>query len=156
MIFKSQLFESNGRGKTSVTYRPSSYSSTTYTVNLSDFVLCTSGWASGFYGGMYTAAAGATEDYEGRVGASAGSNSKSITGYQMPRHTHWFAHHRGDNANDRDHFGPEPNNGDSPNGLQSAGQGGNWHTGYSGRGDAIDFRPRTFMVFKIMYMPQSY
>lgn len=154
--FKSQLFESNGRGKTSVTYRPSSYSSTTYTVNLSDFVLCTSGWASGFYGGMYTAAAGATEDYEGRVGASAGSNSKSITGYQMPRHTHWFAHHRGDNSNDRDHFGPEPNNGDSPNGLQSAGQGGNWHTGYSGRGDAIDFRPRTFMVFKIMYMPQSY
>lgn len=154
--FKSQLFESNGRGKTSVTYRPSSYSSTTYTVNLSDFVLCTSGWASGFYGGMYTAAAGATENYEGRVGASAGSNSKSITGYQMPRHTHWFAHHRGDNANDRDHFGPEPNNGDSPNGIQSAGQGGNWHTGYSGRGDAIDFRPRTFMVFKIMYMPQSY
>ena len=154
--FKSQLFESNGRGKTSVTYRPSSYSSTTYTVNLSDFVLCTSGWASGFYGGMYTAAAGATGDYEGRVGASAGSNSKSITGYQMPRHTHWFAHHRGDNANDRDHFGPEPNNGDSPNGIQSAGQGGNWHTGYSGRGDAIDFRPRTFMVFKIMYMPQSY
>lgn len=154
--FKSQLFESNGRGKTSVTYRPSSYSSTTYTVNLSDFVLCTSGWASGFYGGMYTAAAGATEGYEGRVGASAGSNSKSITGYQMPRHTHWFAHHRGDNANDRDHFGPEPNNGDSPNGIQSAGQGGNWHTGYSGRGDAIDFRPRTFMVFKIMYMPQSY
>lgn len=154
--FKSQLFESNGRGKTSVTYRPSSYSSTTYTVNLSDFVLCTSGWASGFYGGMYTAAAGATENYEGRVGASAGSNSKSITGYQMPRHTHWFARHRGDNANDRDHFGPEPNNGDSPNGLQSAGQGGNWHTGYSGRGDAIDFRPRTFMVFKIMYMPQSY
>lgn len=154
--FKSQLFESNGRGKTSVTYRPSSYSLTTYTVNLSDFVLCTSGWASGFYGGMYTAAAGATEDYEGRVGASAGSNSKSITGYQMPRHTHWFAHHRGDNANDRDHFGPEPNNGDSPNGLQSAGRGGNWHTGYSGRGDAIDFRPRTFMVFKIMYMPQSY
>lgn len=154
--FKSQLFESNGRGKTSVTYRPSSYSSTTYTVNLSNFVLCTSGWASGFYGGMYTAAAGATENYEGRVGASAGSNSKSITGYQMPRHTHWFARHRGDNANDRDHFGPEPNNGDSPNGLQSAGQGGNWHTGYSGRGDAIDFRPRTFMVFKIMYMPQSY
>lgn len=154
--FKSQLFESNGRGKTSVTYRPSSYSSTTYTVNLSDFVLCTSGWASGFYGGMYTAAAGATEGYEGRVGASAGSNSKSITGYQMPRHTHWFARHRGDNANDRDHFGPEPNNGDSPNGIQSAGQGGNWHTGYSGRGDAIDFRPRTFMVFKIMYMPQSY
>lgn len=154
--FKSQLFESNGRGKASVTYRPSSYSSTTYTVNLSDFVLCTSGWASGFYGGMYTAAAGATENYEGRVGASAGSNSKSITGYQMPRHTHWFARHRGDNANDRDHFGPEPNNGDSPNGLQSAGQGGNWHTGYSGRGDAIDFRPRTFMVFKIMYMPQSY
>lgn len=155
-IFKSQLFESNGRGKTSVTYRPSSYSSTTYTVNLSDFVLCTSGWASGFYGGMYTAAAGATEDYEGRVGVSAGSNSKSITGYQMPRHTHWFAYHRGDNANDRDHFGPEPNNGDSPNGIQSAGQGGNWHTGYSGRGDAIDFRPRTFMVFKIMYIPQSY
>lgn len=155
-VFKNQLFESNGRGKTSVTYRPSSYVSTTYTVNLSDFVLCTSGWASGFYGGMYTAAAGATEDYEGRVGASAGSNSKSITGYQMPRHTHWFAHHRGDNANDRDHFGPEPNNGDSPNGLQSAGQGGNWHTGYSGRGDAIDFRPRTFMVFKIMYMPQSW
>lgn len=155
-VFKNQLFESNGRGKTSVTYRPSSYVSTTYTVNLSDFVLCTSGWASRFYGGMYTAAAGATEDYEGRVGASAGSNSKSITGYQMPRHTHWFAHHRGDNANDRDHFGPEPNNGDSPNGLQSAGQGGNWHTGYSGRGDAIDFRPRTFMVFKIMYMPQSW
>lgn len=154
--FKNQLFESNGRGKTSVTYRPSSYSSTTYIVNLSDFVLCTSGWASGFYGGMYTAAAGATENYEGRVGASAGSNSKSITGYQMPRHTHWFARHRGDNANDRDHFGPEPKNGDSPNGLQSAGQGGNWHTGYSGRGDAIDFRPRTFMVFKIMYMPQSY
>lgn len=154
--FKSQLFESNGRGKTSVTYRPSSHSSTTYTVNLSDFVLCTSGWASGFYGGMYTAAAGATEDYDGRVGVSVGSNSKSITGYQMPRHTHWFAHHRGDNANDRDHFGPEPNNGDSPNGTQSAGQGGNWHTGYSGRGDAIDFRPRTFMVFKIMYMPQSY
>lgn len=155
-IFKSQLFESNGRGKTNVTYRPSSYTTTTYTVNLSDFVLCTSSWASGFYGGMYTAAAGATEDYDGRVGVSVGSNSKSITGYQMPRHTHWFAHHRGDNANDRDHFGPEPNNGDSPNGLQSAGQGGNWHTGYSGRGDAIDFRPRTFMVFKIMYMPQSY
>lgn len=155
-VFKNQLFESNGRGKTSVTYRPSSYVSTTYTVNLSDFVLCTSGWASEFYGGMYTAAAGATEDYEGRVGASAGSNSKSITGYQMPRHTHWFAYHRGDNANDRDYFGPEPNNGDSPDGLQSAGQGGNWHTGYSGRGDAIDFRPRTFMVFKIMYMPQSW
>lgn len=155
-IFKGQLFESNGRGKTSVTYRPSSYVSTQYTVNLSDFVLCTSSWASGFYGGMYTAAAGATEDYDGRVGVSVGSNSKSITGYQMPRHTHWFAHHRGDNANDRDHFGPEPNNGDSPNGLQSAGQGGNWHTGYSGRGDAIDFRPRTFMVFKIMYMPQSW
>lgn len=155
-VFKSQLFESNGRGKTSVTYRPSSYVSTPYTVNLSDFVLCTSGWASGFYGGMYTASAGATENYEGRVGVSAGSNSKSITGYQMPRHTHWFAHHRGDNANDRDHFGPEPNNGDSPDGLQSAGRGGNWHTGYSGRGDAIDFRPRTFMVFKIMYMPQSW
>lgn len=155
-IFKGQLFESNGRGKTSVTYRPSSYVSTQYTVNLSDFVLCTSGWASGFYGGMYTASAGATEDYDGRVGVSVGSNSKSITGYQMPRHTHWFAHHRGDNANDRDHFGPEPNNGDSPNGIQSAGRGGNWHTGYSGRGDAIDFRPRTFMVFKIMYMPQSW
>lgn len=153
--FKSQLFESDGRGKTSVTYRPSSNSTTTYTVDLSDFVLCV-GWVSGFYSGMYTAAAGATEDYDGRVGASVGSNSKSITGYQMPRHTHWFANHRGDDANDRDHFGPESNNGDSPDGIQSAGKGGNWHTGYSGRGDAIDFRPRTFMVFKIMYMPKSY
>jgi hypothetical protein len=155
-VIRDQLFNSDGRGKTSVNYRPSSKVSTSYTVNLSDFVLCTSGWTFGFYGGMYTAAAGATEDYEGRVGTSVGSNSKSITGYQMPRHTHWFAHHRGDNANDRDHFGPEPNNGDSPNGIQSAGQGGNWHTGYSGRGDAIDFRPRTFLVFKIMYMPQSW
>lgn len=155
-VIRDQLFNSDGRGKTSVNYRPSSKVSTSYTVNLSDFVLCTSGWTSGFYGGMYTAAAGATEDYEGRVGTSVGSNSKSITGYQMPRHTHWFAHHRGDNANDRDHFGPEPNNGDSPNGIQSAGQGGNWHTGYSGRGDAIDFRPRTLLVFKIMYMPQSW
>lgn len=153
--FKSQLFESDGRGKTSVTYRPSSNSTTTYTVDLSDFVLCV-GWVSGFYSGMYTAAAGATEDCDGRVGASVGSNSKSITGYQMPRHTHWFANHRGDDANDRDHFGPESNNGDSPDGIQSAGKGGNWHTGYSGRGDAIDFRPRTFMVFKIMYMPKSY
>ena len=155
-VIRDQLFNSDGRGKTSVNYRPSSKVSISYTVNLSDFVLCTSGWTSGFYGGMYTAAAGATEDYEGRVGTSVGSNSKSITGYQMPRHTHWFAHHRGDNANDRDHFGPEPNNGDSPNGIQSAGQGGNWHTGYSGRGDAIDFRPRTFLVFKIMYMPRSW
>lgn len=155
-VIRDQLFNSDGRGKTSVNYRPSSKVSTSYTVNLSDFVLCTSGWTSGFYGGMYTAAAGATEDYEGRVGTSVGSNSKSITGYQMPRHTHWFAHHRGDNSNDRDHFGPEPNNGDSPNGIQSAGQGGNWHTGYSGRGDAIDFRPRTFLVFKIMYMPRSW
>lgn len=150
--FKNQLFGSDGRGKSSVTYYPT-YSSTTYTVDLSDFILCYGNMA-GYANGAYMAGAGEVE--ANRVGYSAGANSKTITGYQMPRHTHWFAYHRGDNANDRDHFGPNANNGDSPNGITAAGQGGNWHSGYSGRGDAIDFRPKTVFVFKMIYAPKTW
>lgn len=150
--FKNQLFNSDGRGKPSVTYYPT-YSSTTYTVDLSDFILCYGNMA-GYANGAYMAGAGEVE--ANRVGYSAGANSKTISGYQMPRHTHWFAYHRGDNANDRDHFGPNSAQGDSPNGITAAGQGGNWHSGYSGRGDAIDFRPRTVFVFKMIYAPKTW
>lgn len=149
--FKNQLFNSDGRGKSSVTYY-ATYSNY-YTVDLSDFVLCYGNMA-GYANGAYMAGAGETE--ANRVGYSAGANSKTITGYQMPRHTHWFAYHRGDNANDRDHFGPNAAQGDSPNGITAAGQGGNWHSGYSGRGDAIDFRPRTVFVFKMIYAPKTW
>lgn len=149
--FKNQLFNSDGRGKPSVTYY-ATYSNY-YTVDLSDFILCYGNMA-GYANGAYMAGAGETE--ANRVGYSAGANSKTITGYQMPRHTHWFAYHRGDNANDRDHFGPNAAQGDSPNGITAAGQGGNWHSGYSGRGDAIDFRPRTVFVFKMIYAPKTW
>lgn len=149
--FKNQLFDSSGRGKSSVTYY-ATYSNQ-YTVDLSDFVLC-SGNMSGYSNGAYMAGAGELET--NRVGQSAGANSKTISGLEMPKHAHWFGHYRSDNANDRDVFGPDGNQNWSTNGTSSAGQGGNWRTGYSGSGQSKDWRPRTVFVFKMIYAPKSW
>ena len=151
--FKNQLFDSNGRGKSSVTYQPSYASSTTYTVDLSDFMLAYNA-ISTYSNGMYTAGAGELES--NRVGQSVGANSKTISGLEMPKHAHWFGHYRSDNASDRDVFGPDGGQNHSTNGTTSAGQGGNWRTGYSGSGSAKDWRPKTILVFKMVYMPQSW
>lgn len=151
--FKNQLFNSNGRGKSSVTYQPSYASSTTYTVDLSDFILAYNA-ISAYSNGMYTAGAGELES--NRVGQSVGANSKTISGLEMPKHAHWFGHYRADNANDRDVFGPDGGQNHSTNGTTSAGQGGNWRTGYSGNGQSKDWRPKTLLVFKMVYMPQSW
>lgn len=150
--FRNQLFNSNGRGKSSVTYKATS-GSMSYTVDLSDFILAYSG-ISAYNNGMYTAGGGETESC--RIGSAAGSNSKSISGLQMPKHAHWFSHGRSDNANDRDVFLPNAAEAWSRDGNTSAGQGGNWRTGYSGSGQAIDFKPRTIYVFKMIYAPQSW
>ena len=150
--FRNQLFDSSGRGKSSVSYKATS-SSMTYTVNLSDFVLAYNG--IGAYGnGMYTAGGGEIES--NRIGSTAGANSKTITGYEMPKHAHWFGRCRSDNANDRDVFGPDGGQNHSTNGTTSAGQGGNWRTGYSGNGQSKDWRPKTIFVFKMVYAPQSW
>ena len=149
--FKNQLFDSSGRGKSSVTYY-ATYSDQ-YTVDLSDFVLC-SGNMSGYSNGAYMAGAGELET--NRVGQSAGANSKTISGLEMPKHAHWFGHYRSDNASDRDVFGPDGNQNWSANGTNSAGQGGNWRTGYSGSGHSKDWRPRTVFVFKMIYAPKSW
>lgn len=149
--FKNQLFESNGRGKSNVTYY-ATYSNQ-YTVDLSDFVLC-SGNMSGYSNGAYMAGAGEIEG--NRVGSTAGANSKTISGLEMPKHAHWFGHYRSDNASDRDVFGPDGGQNHSTNGTTSAGQGGNWRTGYSGSGSAKDWRPKTIFVFKMIYAPQSW
>lgn len=151
--FKNQLFDSSGRGKSSVTYQPTYASSKTYTVNLSDFILAYNG-ISAYSNGMYTAGGGEIES--NRIGSTAGANSKSISGLEMPKHAHWFGHHRSDNANDRDVFGPDGNQNWSTNGTNTAGQGGNWRTGYSGSGSAKDWRPKTIFVFKMIYAPQSW
>ena len=151
--FKNQLFNSNGRGKSSVTYQPSHASSTTYTVDLSDFILAYDA-ISAYSNGMYTAGAGELES--NRVGRSVGANSKTISGLEMPKHAHWFGHYRSDNANDRDVFGPDGGQNHSTNGTTSAGQGGNWRTGYSGNGQSKDWRPKTLLVFKMVYVPQSW
>lgn len=151
--FKNQLFESNGRGKSSVTYQPSYASSTTYTVDLSDFILAYNA-ISTYSNGMYTAGAGELES--NRVGQSVGANSKTISGLEMPRHAHWFGRYRSDNANDRDVFGPDGGQNHSTDGTTSAGRGGNWRTGYSGNGQSKDWRPKTLLVFKMVYMPQSW
>lgn len=150
--FRNQLFDSSGRGKSSVSYK-ATYSSMTYTVNLSDFVLAYNG-ISAYSNGMYTAGGGEIES--NRIGSTAGANSKTITGYEMPKHAHWFGHYRSDNANDRDVFGPDGGQNHSTNGTTSAGQGGNWRTGYSGNGQSKDWRPRTIFVFKMVYAPQSW
>lgn len=150
--FRNQLFDSSGRGKSSVSYK-ATYSSMTYTVNLSDFVLAYNG-ISAYSNGMYTAGGG--EIGSNRIGSTAGANSKTITGYEMPKHAHWFGHYRSDNANDRDVFGPDGGQNHSTNGTTSAGQGGNWRTGYSGNGQSKDWRPRTIFVFKMVYAPQSW
>lgn len=151
--FKNQLFESNGRGKSSVTYQPSYASSTTYTVDLSDFILAYNA-ISTYSNGMYTAGAGELES--NRVGQSVGANSKTISGLEMPKHAHWFGYYRSDNASGRDVFGPDGGQNHSTNGTTSAGQGGNWRTGYSGNGQSKDWRPKTLLVFKMVYMPQSW
>lgn len=151
-IFRNQLFDSSGRGKSSVSYK-ATFSSMTYTVNLSDFVLAYSG-ISAYTNGMYTAGGGELES--NRIGSTAGANSKTITGYEMPKHAHWFGHYRSDNANDRDVFGPDGGQNHSTNGTTSAGQGGNWRTGYSGNGQSKDWRPKTIFVFKMVYAPQSW
>lgn len=151
--FKNQLFESNGRGKSSVTYQPSYASSTTYTVDLSDFMLAYNS-ISAYTNGMYTAGAGELES--NRVGQSVGANSKIISGLEMPKHAHWFGHRRSDNANDRDVFGPDGGQNHSTDGTTPAGQGGNWRTGYSGNGRSKDWRPKTLLVFKMVYMPRSW
>lgn len=151
--FKNQLFNSNGRGKSSVTYQPSYSNSTTYTVDLSDFVLAYNA-ISAYTNGMYTAGAGELES--NRVGQSVGANSKTISGLEMPKHAHWFGHYKSDNASDRDVFGPDGNQNWSTNGTSSAGQGGNWRTGYSGSGSSKDWRPKTILVFKMVYMPRSW
>ena len=151
--FKNQLFNLNGRGKSSVTYQPSYASSTTYTVDLSDFVLAYNAISS-YSNGMYTAGAGELE--RDRVGQSVGANSKTISGLEMPKHAHWFGQYKSDNANDRDVFGPDGGQNHSTNGTTSAGQGGNWRTGYSGNGQSKDWRPKTLLVFKMVYMPQSW
>jgi hypothetical protein len=150
--FRNQLFDSGGRGKSSVSYKATS-SSMTYTVNLSDFVLAHNG-ISAYSNGMYTAGGGELES--NRIGSTAGANSKTITGYEMPKHAHWFGHYRSDNANDRDVFGPDGGQNHSTNGTTSAGQGGNWRTGYSGNGQSKDWRPKTIFVFKMVYAPQSW
>lgn len=151
--FKNQLFDSSGRGKSSVTYQPTHASSKTYTVNLSDFILAYNG-ISAYSNGMYTAGGGEIES--NRIGSTAGANSKTISGLEMPKHAHWFGHYRSDNANDRDVFGPDGNQNWSTNGTKTAGQGGNWRTGYSGSGSAKDWRPKTIFVFKMIYAPQSW
>lgn len=151
--FKNQLFDSSGRGKSSVTYQPTYASSKTYTVNLSDFILAYNG-ISAYSNGMYTAGGGEIES--NRIGSTAGANSKTISGLEMPKHAHWFGHYRSDNANDRDVFGPDGNQNWSTNGTNTAGQGGNWRTGYSGSGSAKDWRPKTIFVFKMIYAPQSW
>lgn len=149
--FKNLLFDSSGRGKSSVTYYATySYQ---YTVDLSDFVLC-SGNMSGYSNGAYMAGAGEIET--NRVGGIAGANSKTISGLEMPKHAHWFGRYRSDNANDRDVFGPDGNQNWSTNGTSSAGQGGNWRTGYSGSGQSKDWRPRTVFVFKMIYAPKTW
>lgn len=150
--FRNQLFNSSGRGKSSVSYK-ATHSSMTYTVNLSDFVLAHNG-ISAYSNGMYTAGGGEIES--NRIGSTAGANSKTITGYEMPKHAHWFGHCRSDNANDRDVFGPDGGQNHSTNGTTSAGQGGNWRTGYSGNGQSKDWRPKTIFVFKMVYAPQSW
>lgn len=150
--FRNQLFDSSGRGKSSVSYKATS-SSMTYTVNLSDFVLAYNGIRA-YSNGMYTAGGGELES--NRIGSTAGANSKTITGYEMPKHAHWFGHYRSDNANDRDVFGPDGGQNHSTNGITSAGQGGNWRTGYSGNGQSKDWRPKTIFVFKMVYAPQSW
>lgn len=150
--FRNQLFDSSGRGKSSVSYKATS-SSMTYTVNLSDFVLAYNG-ISAYSNGMYTAGGGELES--NRIGSTAGANSKTITGYEMPKHAHWFGRCRSDNANDRDVFGPDGGQNHSTNGTTSAGQGGNWRTGYSGNGQSKDWRPKTIFVFKMVYAPQSW
>lgn len=150
--FRNQLFDSSGRGKSSVSYKATS-SSMTYTVNLSDFVLACNG-ISAYSNGMYTAGGGELES--NRIGSTAGANSKTITGYEMPKHAHWFGRYRSDNANDRDVFGPDGGQNHSTNGTTSAGQGGNWRTGYSGNGQSKDWRPKTIFVFKMVYAPQSW
>lgn len=149
--FKNLLFDSSGRGKSSVTYY-ATYSNS-YTVDLSDFVLC-SGNMSGYSNGTYMAGAGELET--NRVGRSVGANSKTISGLEMPKHAHWFGRYRSDNANDRDVFGPDGGQNHSTNGTTSAGQGGNWRTGYSGSGQSKDWRPRTVFVFKMIYAPKSW
>lgn len=149
--FKNLLFDSSGRGKSSVTYY-ATYSNS-YTVDLSDFVLC-SGNMSGYSNGAYMAGAGELET--NRVGQSVGANSKTISGLEMPKHAHWFGRYRSDNANDRDVFGPDGGQNHSTNGTTSAGQGGNWRTGYSGSGQSKDWRPRTVFVFKMIYAPKSW
>lgn len=151
--FKNQLFDSSGRGKSSVTYQPTYTSSKTYTVNLSDFILAYNG-ISAYSNGMYTAGGGEIES--NRIGSTAGANSKTISGLEMPKHAHWFGRYRSDNANDRDVFGPDGNQNWSANGTNTAGQGGNWRTGYSGSGSAKDWRPKTIFVFKMIYAPQSW
>lgn len=150
--FRNQLFDSSGRGKSSVSYKATS-SSMTYTVNLSDFVLAHNR-ISAYSNGMYTAGGGELES--NRIGSTAGANSKTITGYEMPKHAHWFGHYRSDNTNDRDVFGPDGGQNHSTNGTTSAGQGGNWRTGYSGNGQSKDWRPKTIFVFKMVYAPQSW
>lgn len=150
--FRNQLFDSSGRGKSSVSYKATS-SSMTYTVNLSDFVLAYNG-ISAYSNGMYTAGGGELES--NRIGSTAGANSKTITGYEMPKHAHWFGRYRSDNANDRDVFGPDGGQNHSTNGITSAGRGGNWRTGYSGNGQSKDWRPKTIFVFKMVYAPQSW
>ena len=151
-IFRNQLFDSSGRGKSSVSYKATP-SSMTYTVNLSDFVLAHDR-ISTYSNGMYTAGGGELES--NRIGSTAGANSKTITGYEMPKHAHWFGRCRSDNANDRDVFGPDGGQNHSTNGTNSAGQGGNWRTGYSGNGQSKDWRPKTIFVFKMVYAPQSW
>lgn len=149
--FKNLLFDSSGRGKSSVTYY-ATYSNS-YTVDLSDFVLC-SGNMTGYSNGAYMAGAGELET--NRVGQSVGANSKTISGLEMPKHAHWFGLHRSDNANDRDVFGPDGGQNHSTDGITSAGQGGNWRTGYSGSGQSKDWRPRTVFVFKMIYAPKTW
>lgn len=150
--FRNQLFDSSGRGKSSVSYKATS-SSMTYTVNLSDFVLAHNG-ISAYSNGMYTAGGGEIES--NRIGSKAGSNDKTISGLEMPKHAHWFSRGRSDNANDRDVFLPNAAEAWSSDGRTSAGQGGNWRTGYSGSGQSKDWRPRTLFVFKMVYVPQSW
>lgn len=150
--FRNQLFDSSGRGKSSVSYKATS-SSMTYTVNLSDFVLAYNGIRT-YSNGMYTAGGGELDN--NKIGSTAGANSKTITGYEMPKHAHWFGHYKSDNANDRDVFGPDGGQNHSTDGTTSAGQGGNWRTGYSGSGQSKDWRPKTIFVFKMVYAPQSW
>lgn len=150
--FKNQIFDSNGRGKSSVTYKATS-SSQSYTVDLSDFILAYNAIGN-YYNGMYTAGGGEKESY--RIGSNTGSNDKTISGLEMPKHAHWFSHGRSDNANDRDVFLPNAAEAWSSDGRTSAGQGGIWRTGYSGSGQSKDWRPRTLFVFKMVYVPQSW